>query len=378
MVPADCAQRAACSDDAGNAAEVSFADNVDGTPAGPEAGDIQVDEPIGLEAVARDADAASEDVVVEMPPPPPPSDGSCNSPYTCAAPVPSGWTGPALLWTDTATATPPTCPTNYLQQPDLGQNLAGTQAGPCTCSCGLSDNCIVTVSFHPDQGCSSATCLLPDGGNDAVQVAIAANSCVPIPDNLCGSAGSVTTTNGSAYVANCVATVAPIPTASFRNSALLCSTTCSSSAAHCVIGPTSSFHSTACIFKSGDAACPTTAYVNKSLFYTGFADHRSCGPCTCNGYDGGTCVYLGGPEGPASSVTVYALSNCDPGSGSWMNVTLDVCSVYNPSNSTLASNPASLTYAPTIMHGACSGVASPSQPGDGGVVPTGATTVCCM
>jgi hypothetical protein len=119
-----------------------------------------------------------------------------------------------------------------------------------------------------------------------------------------------------------------------------------------------------------------TAYVNKSLLYTGYIDSRSCGPCTCNAVDGGTCFNIG--LGTASQITVYGASNCGTGSGVWADITLDICSVYNGSNSTLTANPASVTYMPTITHGDCSGgVASPPRP-DGGVTPTGPTTICCM
>jgi hypothetical protein len=112
--------------------------------------------------------------------------------------------------------------------------------------------------------------------------------------------------------------------------------------------------------------------VKKSLFDLA-DDTRMCSNCTCNGVDGGTCIYLGTP---ASSVTVYSSTDCS-GNAYWYNVTLDTCSVYNGTNSTLTSSPASLTYTPTIRHGTCSGVASNTQ-FSGSVTVTGTTTVCCM
>jgi hypothetical protein len=334
-------------------------------------------EPIGMDADALVRDVASEDVASEPPPPP---DGSCNPPYTCAAPVPTGWSGPALFWIGAASLSPPACPADYQSQ-DLQKDLTGTGAGTCSCNCGLNDNCTATVSFHPDQGCSTPTCPLPDGGTDTIQVTLSPTSgCVQIPDNNCGTdltGGSVATTNPTAYQATCDPTVTPtIPTAGWDNSARLCSTSCSASTEPCVIGPTAGFGATACIFQSGDVACPSTTYVKKSLYYTGMSDTRTCSPCTCNGSDGGTCVFLGAGNTPASNLTVYGTSDCSVGAGSWTDLTLDICSVYNATNSTLTASPASLIYVPTIRHGTCSGVSTQPQP-MGSVSATGATTVCC-
>src|SRR5262249_14945047 len=157
----------------------------------------------------------------------------------------------------------------------------------------------------------TSTCPLADGGTDTIQLTLSPDSgCTPIPDNNCGTTGSVITTNPTAYTATCVPVVAPIPAASWSNSARLCSTACSSSGEPCIIGPTSSFHATACVFQSGDVDCPMAAYVNKSLFYSAVNDSRGCSACTCKAVDGGTCTYLGGSAGPASSLTVYSSSDC--------------------------------------------------------------------
>ena len=370
---------------------------VDGTtadefaPPPPEAGEMAsegdvVSEPdstnpdAGVDADA-DADAAprdasSEDVAVESVPVP---DGSCNSPFTCAAPVPAGWTGPALLWTAPVGSQEPSCPADYQLLDNLRQGLMGTEPGSCKCSCSLSDDCVVTVTFHPDSTCSTPTCQLPGGGMGTISVNPPSDGgCTPIPDNVCGSGGSVTTTNPTAYTASCVPNVTPIPSPSWTNSAALCATTCGATG-KCIIGPTSSFGDTACIYQSGDSACPGTAYVNKHVFYSGFMDNRTCTACTCNGVDGGTCVYLGGSAGPATSLSAYAGSDCMGTTASpsaWQDITLDVCSVYI--SGSLSPNPTSLTYNPTIRHGSCSGVATTSMPGSGGVAATGATTVCCM
>lgn len=47
----------------------------------------------------------------------------------------------------------------------------------------------------------------------------------------------------------------------------------------CLPNPTSPFESRLCISKSGDKACPTQTYTQKTLFYTSVSDTRTCTPC---------------------------------------------------------------------------------------------------
>ena len=346
--------------------------------------DAASDETVGTDGDAEQRDAGQGDIVAEnvgsqdvtsedVVTPPPPPDGSCNPPYTCAASAPTGWSGPALLWTATSGSTPPSCPTGY-QGLDLNGGLTGTDVGACECSCNLSgEMCAMTATFHPDQACAASTCLLSDGGTDTIRVSPPSNgACTPVPDNLCGSGGSVLTDNVTAYSATCAPSVsATRPTPSWSDSARLCSTACPGSMKSCVIGPTAGFGTTVCIFQSGDIACPSTTYVKKSVYYAGFVDSRSCGACSCSDVDGGTCVNFG--TGTPSSMTIYTGSGCT--GSSWTDVTLDVCGPYPVG--ALIPTPASVSYAPVITSGTCPGVSSPPQ-AQGSVTSTGATTVCCM
>jgi hypothetical protein len=381
LAPSDCAQKANCPKEGGDEPAVAVVpdDNESGDATqevGPERDASS--EPALVDADADVRDVVTEDVATE---PQPVSDGSCNPPFTCAPPVPAGWIGPALFWTGDGSSPAPACPMNYQSQ-DLGKDLTGTEAGSCSCTCGLKDNCTANVTFYPDQACGTAMCSVPGGGMDRIQLTVSATSgCVAIPSNNCGSnatGGSVLTTNMTAYTASCDPTITPtIPTAAWNNTARLCSTSCRGSTEPCVIGPTPGFLMSLCIFQTGDVACPATIYVKKTLFYAGLMDTRTCGDCTCNGYDGGSCAYLGGSRGDASSLSVYGASGCSTSAGMWLDTTLDLCSLYNGVNSTLSSDPASLSYDPNIQHATCSGVSSMPQP-TGGVAPTGPTTVCCQ
>jgi hypothetical protein len=381
MVSSDCVQRLICSHDDGSSELLDSSDVFAGTesadsdaPPTLESGDIGTEEHVASEPDVRDADAGprdavSEDVAIETTPP---SDGSCNPPYTCGLPAQAGWTGPALVWTGPSGSTAPTCPDGY-QSTDVNQGLTGTDPGSCGCTCSLAnETCTMTATFHPDQACGMPTCLVPGGGRGTIQVSPPDDGgCAPLPMNLCGTGGSVSPT-GQTYNAMCAPTVTPMrSTPGWNSSARVCSTACPDSGMRCVIGPTTGFVATACVFQSGDVPCPMTGYVNKSVFYTGFNDSRSCSTCSCNGVDGGTCVNIG--QGTASSMTAYTASDCT--GSSWTDLTLDVCSLY--AMNTLIPNPASVSYLPTITHGDCSGVSMAPQP-QGSVTPMGPTTVCCM
>ena len=372
----DCVEKANCPQEGGDEPDVAVVPDDNGSGDATQEVGPEGDEP--TEADADVGDVVSEDVATE---PQAISDGSCNPPFTCAPPAPAGWTGPALFWTGDASSPAPACPMNYQSQ-DLYKDLTETEAGTCSCTCGLNDNCTATVTFHPDQACGTAMCPVPGGGTDTIQVTLSADSgCVDIPSNSCGTStnmgGSAATTNATAYVATCDPTVTRTnPTAAW-NTALVCSTRCSDSGAPCIIGPTSGFLTRICILQSGDVPCPTTTYVEKSLFYATLSDTRTCSACACNGYDGGSCAYIGGSRGDASSLSVYGASGCSTSAGMWLDTTLDLCSLYNGVNSTLSSDPASLTYNPNIMHATCSGVSSMPQP-TGSVALTGPTTVCCQ
>jgi hypothetical protein len=323
------------------------------------------DASIATDGDAGEADVRSEDVATEPPPPP---DGSCNSPYTCAPPVPSGWSGPALLWTSTSTELPPDCPMNYSSL-DLGAGLTGGSADTCSCNCAVSNEaCTTIMTFYPDSLCASP-CLVPGGGTGMIRVTPASDgTCTQVPANLCGSNGTASTTMPS-YSADCVAQTMTTPGSApaWTTAARICSwtpnagTQCDGGDAGCIVGPTTGFAATACIFKLGDMQVCPAAYPKSSGVFSQMTDTRGCSPCMCSGPSGGSC---------SGQISTYGDTAC--GILAWTDFSLGSCQ----SHLAIVPNPGSVNSVYAITSGTCSVASSPQS--QGGVTATGATTVCCL
>jgi hypothetical protein len=57
----------------------------------------------------------------------------------------------------------------------------------------------------------------------------------------------------------------------------------------CAPRPQAPFESGACIFRQGDFACPPGPFTQRSVFFQGANDSRSCTQCNCSSPTGATC-----------------------------------------------------------------------------------------
>lgn len=288
--------------------------------------------------------------------------------YTCTAPAPSGWTGPALLWTGAFGSAAPSCPTGYQDAVDAHAGPTGS-ADTCSCNCNAAgQTCSATGTFMSQSACqvSSACSTVTVTSNGSCATVSATTNCgsagsfgAPTPTPAGGSCTpQVTTTQGS--------------TASWTTSVRVCSWAgpvdtpggCSTPGEQCLLGPTSGFGPTLCVFQSGAQTCPA-AYPNTTVLYSGESDGRGCGSCTCSATpSGGSCsgtislygTNAGGCTGTAGATYTFGMAGCFSYGG-------------------LSAVPGYAKGNYTVTAGTCSVTGQP-QP-SGGVTGTGPTTVCC-
>jgi len=109
-----------------------------------------------------------------------------------------------------------------------------------------------------------------------------------------------------------------------------------------------------CILSPGDLSCPPGAYSVRHVYYASVSDSRACTACACGVAAGVTCSATAqqgcGQTGPAIPLPTACASLPSPGS-------------------------VTLIAAATVTGGSCT--PSGGQP-TGALVPTGATTLCCM
>ncbi|MDP8998576.1 MAG: hypothetical protein M3O46_00510 [Myxococcota bacterium] len=287
--------------------------------------------------------------------------------YACTAAAPTGWSGPAILWTGTLGTSAPACPTGYQSALDAHAGPTGSPDA-CTCTCASSGaTCSASGTFHADQVCANPTCatVTPDSSG----------ACTPVvPTSSCGSAGSYTMGSSlpTASGGTCTPSVMTTPgsAASWTTSARVCSWMgrvdkpggCTNPGEQCLLGPMPGFGPTMCIYQGGDVSCPT-AFPNKTLLYSGESDSRRCGSCGCSTRPaGGTCTgtvtLYGGTSGCTGTSATYTLGSSCQG-----YMTLSPTPSYVQAHYTMTT-PAT-----------CSVTAQPASTGS--VTGTGPTTVCC-
>jgi hypothetical protein len=363
-----CTDKATC-DEAEAGSDEGGSDGVSSADVGPDeaneedgdANDTNMDASDGANADAIPVDVgdvASEDAPLLAPdgcPYASCADAGCLSSNTCAPPVPSGWTGPALLWTGPSGSPPPMCPVGYKDAFDANAAPTGS-AGTCSCNCSASgQSCSQAVVFNGD-----AACLAPCGG------ATVSSACTVV-STTCGSTISMNASAPAPSGGGCTAQVAMTSgsTAGWQTAAHVCSLESTSAsncgAEACVPAPSPSYPSF-CVYQSGSPSCPA-GYPHASVFYSGQSDTRGCGPCMCSALTGGSC---------SGSIAVYGIS---------IN-----CTAANPATYTLGSNchvlnvlgapPSHVQGNFVLAPGTCT-VQSAASP-IGAVTGTGPMTVCCM
>jgi hypothetical protein len=300
--------------------------------------------------------------------------------YTCITTVPVGWTGYLALYT-APTGDPPECPSAFPSTiPYTGKNgLVAFQASCNKCSCGAVEGeaCdlpnAVTVfektCANAAQAVSPKDLTMPanwDGSCYATGAAPGGQvSCGANMNEKCNTsvrADAPTVTVGSCQASGGEATIEPVswmvvakacgdaPTGGGCGPGQVCQPT-----------PAEPFKSGLCIYKIGEqASCPGHPFTEKHVFYDDADDTRGCSACSCDPPKGGKC---------SATITVYGDANC---TASPTPFQAGSCGTLPAANTAVVGRQASNI---SVTPGTC---APKGGAPTGSVVPTSATTFCCI
>jgi hypothetical protein len=291
---------------------------------------------------------------------------ACGDAAYCVPAAPPGWTGPVLLFQGALKDLSPACPDPGLpgRFNGSGSFFGPTACTPCGCTPTSQLRCAAVVQLFDASACVNLV-------NTSVDL-------VPGQGATCHSLGALPA-SASYKVAFQPATAQGSPTCSPGGTAPLgggfgaVAETCGALAAGpgacvsgrlCVQAPSGGFvRNMYCVEQVGDVACPGEPYTERHVYYTDKTDTRTCTPCGCGTYDGGTC-------GPGTvHVNAYAANGC-PGAAQPLDPS--ACGVLPVDGGTWS---ATVSGVPEVLEaGTCppsGGVAS------GYAAPLNATTVCC-
>ncbi len=274
----------------------------------------------------------------------------CGGTDTCVADPGPAWTGPVALASSALG-----CTEGF---PDEAETLLdGIQpsASACACTCGSAT--AICSTFMRVTGYQFDACVNAQG-----QVTVTENQCYnkDFSASLSLSLASASTSCGPGTV------TAGLPAPTWSTTVRACDGFTPGAGAcdpgqTCVPRPGDAFEAALCYLQDGSHACPS-GFPNKTLYYTGFTDSRTCpSTCTCQG-SGASCMVDVEQHGFVecfmhnASVTVF--------SGQ------DTCVTNNPEN-VGSIIPRDVTV---DSNGFCS---PPTLSVSGGVSPTDATTLCC-
>jgi hypothetical protein len=306
------------------------------------------------------------------------NDGATGCAGDCVPLPPFDWQGPALFLTGPA-GSPPECPSNAPVTATLGFTDAGEQpdAGCTSCGCGrataascappthifasalpCSAGAPLSAPFDPpapwDGGCTANDPVAANadcGGSPCVASIVAG----PLVDNGCVPVQAVPVDAGppgwGTEAVACVGSMDPLGACTDHGQ------TCTPSAP-----PSSGFLT--CIFQDGDNPCPDgSPYTDRHVVYEDFQDQRGCTACSCGAADMPCTAQLG----------VFQDSTC--------NMVLLDASISSAGQSCFDLPDAGPPLgSKDVMLLPRSGVCLPSggEPTDGGFVPSGAATFCCL
>lgn len=271
-------------------------------------------------------------------------DPSCPD-LACVDQPPSGWTGPVALFTG---------PTGSLAECPKGLELAYSghleaawtpaTCGACSCGAPTSTTCTATLHYYTDGLC----------GTQYTIDTITSSACDSGPLSTV-TIGSFSVTGGNP-TGSCGAGTAAPPTltpATWGKDVRACKLA-TGKPAGCAGGKICAplFAQTlACVYQSGDVACPA-GFAVRSLSYEAFKDTRACGNCGCN-FAASSCT---------PNVTVFSNTACTTPIGAFSSG----CHVGNAHAASAGSG--------TVQGATCTSTGA--QP-TGCVSPDQPTTFCC-
>jgi hypothetical protein len=205
------------------------------------------------------------------------ADEDCDE-RTCAREAPDGWLGPAVLFEGDV---PDDCPNAYDDELARGGLSANADDADCdTCSCSpASPDCAANLRFSvgEDDSCGGTVC----------ETALSASCINWSPSCLDGLSTAYLETEIGSGGSGCTpsAQSPSLPDAEWDDPMLACGADGlerNGCAAGRVCAPPLPDGAALCIVRSGDRACPSGAYSDRTVYYTDFDDNRSCSACECD------------------------------------------------------------------------------------------------
>jgi hypothetical protein len=310
------------------------------------------------------------------------ADSECGDQgYTCITSAPVGWTGYFALYT-AASGNLPECPGEFPSTiPYTGKSgLVAFQAACTKCSCGAVENeaCdlpnLITVF---EKTCGNAGAAVSpnnlsvpaswDGSCYGVGNAPGGQlSCGANMNEKCNTsvkADAPTVTVGSCAASGGEAAIEPV-------SWMVLGKACGNAPAGggcgasqvCQPTPATPFKSGLCIYKDGEqASCPGQPFTDRHVFYEDAQDTRACSECSCDAPKGGKCT---------ATIRVHTTANCTDAVPTQFQA--GSCGSLPAANGPVFGREATNI---TVTPGTC--VPKGGAP-TGAVVPTSATTFCCI
>jgi hypothetical protein len=241
------------------------------------------------------------------------ADPDCTTLFACVPGTPAGWTGPVALFEGAEDA--PQCGESggfpVQKQAAHSGLVEGTSTCPtCTCNASAS-SCTANLVFFESATCSAGGCW--GNGVGCPGSALEAENGICEPLGFCQSNGGNTKASGVIATAitakgGCTSGstgAADIPTPTWNNNVRACGDAPTGQGCGggnvCAPKPAAPFGTSACIYKTGDTACPSP-YSTKKLVHQNVQDTRSCTPCGCGPLTGATCS--------AGTLTIYTGDFC--------------------------------------------------------------------
>ncbi len=280
--------------------------------------------------------------------------------YECASSTPSGWIGPAVMWTGSyPAAAVPDCPVGYATAVDGFEGLASSPDA-CGCECRASgQTCSGSATLYTGTNCAKS----------CVTVALSSNACTALVCPMGGAAGSWQVTGPVSTGGACSPTVTPKSGGppSWQTTVRVCAHAgpvdvpggCVNGE-QCLPKPTAPYGSSLCVYQPGvQTACPAPydASPRPTVVFESFTDGRGCGACTCSAAPTAASC--------AGGVALHSQSTC----GETRPSSAPGCMTFNLSPVAVQAN-----YALTA--GTCSVTGMPAPTGT--VTPSNAYSVCCM
>lgn len=300
---------------------------------------------------------------------------TCATGSMCVDAVPSGWSGPLLLFDQTGTPppVPPSCPSSYPTTVYDGNAGASGAPATCGCSCGPVMNASCNGAAAPElQVFPGAGCTMPACGNDSL-VYTANGFCTAVCD-VPGTTTFSAIASENPGTGNCT----PNPSTStapptWSEVARGCEPQSVGGGCPgtqiCVPDTVSPFLGKPCIIQTGAVSCPSgSSYSVQHTFYGGVSDTRACtNDCSCSAATGIAC---GG--GTVAVYDTYTGSTCG---GNTENVPIDGTCTNLTTTFTSGHLYAQTNAMPTPSGGSCSVAHDPTPTGS--VTASAPTTVCC-